>query len=52
MRKVKDWEYHKALSTVPDTSLVRWCVRMVSYAYVSGALIEDHIINLAIKGKP
>lgn len=51
MRKVKDWEYLKACSNVPETNLVRWCIRIVQYAYVTGAVIENNIINLAINGK-
>jgi hypothetical protein len=52
MRLVKDWEYNQALARIPETGLVRWCVRMVSFAYVTKALIDEYIINLAVKGKP
>ena len=50
-RKVTDREYKRAISNVPTTRLMRWCIHMVRYGYKAGIEIESNIIKIAANGE-
>ena len=51
LRKVTRDEYEKVSVRTRTTSLMRWCVLMVCYAYKSDTEIECHIIKTALYGE-